>query len=75
MPAQVLTGPGRDRESASTKLPETAARINVRWFPGLKQAWRVLWLDNVYGITSVELDETGMREYRLLCSGGLTDGR
>lgn len=75
MPAEVLTGPGREASAANTKLAETAARINVRYFSGLDSKWRVVWLSHIYNITSVEMDETGVKEYRLRCSAGLTDGR
>jgi len=75
VPAEVLTGPGREASAASTKLAETSARINLRYFDGLDPKWRVVWGDRVYDITSVEMDETGVKEYRLRCSAGLTDGR
>jgi head-tail adaptor len=86
-PAQVLTGPGRERHAADTKLAETAARINFRWFPGLEENMRILWPhdgtfdsdDNfsgkVYDIISIETDATDRREYRIRCKDGLTDGR
>lgn len=73
VPAQVLTGPGRELHAAETKLAETDARINMRWFEGLDEAMRVTWDGKVYGIISIETDETARREYRLRCKG-LTDG-
>lgn len=74
-PAQVLTGPGRELASANTKLAETAARINMPWFPELTPECRILWCDMIFDITAVDLDETGRQEYRLRCKDGLTDGR
>lgn len=86
-PAQVLTGPGRERHAAGTKLAETTARINLRWFPGLNESWRILWPHDgtfdsdgvfggkVYDIISMETDLTARREYRLRCKDGLSDGQ
>lgn len=74
VPAEVLTGPGRELLAAGAKQAETTARINLRWFPGLLPTMRVLWDGRVYNITSLETDATGRREWRLRCSDGLTDG-
>lgn len=75
VPAEVFTGPGREPIAANTKQAETALRVNLRWFPGLKENWRLLWDGNVYDISSIETDVTARREYRLRCTGGLTDGQ
>lgn len=75
VPAEVLTGPGREMMAADAKHAETAARINLPWFPGLNPKSRVLWEQGVYDITSVETDATGRREYRLRCKDGLSDGQ
>jgi SPP1 family predicted phage head-tail adaptor len=75
VPAEVLTGAGRELNAAGTQQAETAARINLRWFPGLLPTWRVLWDGNIYNITGTSTDITGRREWRLVCSGGLSDGR
>ena len=74
VPAEVLTGPGREVHAADTKLAETAARINLRWFPGLRHDMRILWDGRVFDILSIETDATARREYRLRCKDGLTDG-
>lgn len=74
VPAEVLTGPGRELHAAGTKLAETSARINLRWFPGLSHEMRILWDGKVYDIVSIETDATARREYRLHCKDGLTDG-
>lgn len=75
VPAEVFTGPGREPIAANAKQAETALRVNLRWFPGLKENWRLLWDGNVYDISSIETDLTARREYRLRCTGGLTDGQ
>lgn len=74
VPAEVLTGPGRELHAAGTKLAETTARINLRWFPGLREDMRILWDGKVYDILSIETDSTARREYRLRCKDGLSDG-
>lgn len=74
VPAEVLTGPGRELHAAGTKLAETTARISFRWFPGLLATMRILWDGKVYDIISIETDATARREYRLNCKDGLSDG-
>lgn len=74
VPAEVLTGPGREFEGAATKNAETAARINLRWFPGLQYGWRVLWDGRRFDIQSIETDATGRQEYRLRCVDGPSEG-
>jgi head-tail adaptor len=74
VPAEVLTGPGREIHAAGTKLAETTARINMRWFPGLREDMRILWLDSVYDIVSIEMDATARREYRIRVRDGASDG-
>lgn len=75
VPAEVLTGPGRDQIAAGIKHSDVAARINLRWFPGLKPNWRVLWDGQVFAITGTSTDVSGRREWRLVCTAGLTDGQ
>ena len=75
VPAEVLTGPGRESVEAGSKQAEVAARINCRWFPGLSQAWRILWDDQVFNIVGKSTDASGRQEWRLVCSAGLSDGR
>ncbi|UXC34783.1 phage head closure protein [Cupriavidus gilardii] len=74
VPAEVLTGAGKEFVSAATKNVDTTARINLRWFPGLEQDWRVLWDGRVYDIQSIETDVTGRREWRLRCVDGPSEG-
>lgn len=75
VPAEVLTGPGREPIAANAKQAETALRVNLRWFPGLQPDWRLVWQGVAYDIFSIETDVTNRREYRLKCTGGLTDGQ
>lgn len=74
IPAEVLTGPGREPIAEGAKFAETAARIQLRWFPGLDPAWRILHDDRVFDIVSVETDRTERYEYRLRVRQGLSDG-
>lgn len=74
VPAEVLTGPGREPMVADAKWSETAARINCRWFPGLTQQMRIVWDGRNFDIVSIETDATNRREYRLRVKAGLTDG-
>lgn len=74
IPAEVLTGPGREFNAADAKQAETSARVNLRWFPGLQPTWRLLWQGKAYDILSIETDATGRREYRIRCREGVTDG-
>lgn len=75
VPAEVLTGPGREFNAGGQVQAETAARITLRWFEGLDPKWRILWDGHVYNIGSIETDATARREYRLRCTGGVNDGQ
>lgn len=75
VPAEVLTGPGREFRAAGTTQAETTARINLRWFPELVETWRILWDGRIYNISSAETDATGRKEWRLRCEDGVTDGQ
>lgn len=65
IPAEVLTGPGREGIAAAKVISETDARITLRWFPGLDYADRIVWDGNNYGIVEITTDATGRKEYRL----------
>lgn len=75
VPAEVLTGAGKEMIEGDARQGETTARINLRWFPGLTQAMRILWDGQVYNIKSIETDLTARREYRLRCTAGVNDGQ
>jgi SPP1 family predicted phage head-tail adaptor len=75
VPAEVLTGAGREFDQAGAIQGEIAARINLRWFPGLTQSMRIVWDSNIFNIRSIETDLTGRQEYRLKCVAGYNDGQ
>jgi head-tail adaptor len=74
IPANVLTGPGREAQMAGTMQHEAPIRVAFRWFPGLTTKMRLVWDGKPYNILSIETDETARREYRVACSGGVNDG-
>lgn len=75
VPAEVLTGPGKEAIAAAKIVSETDARITLRWFPGLDYADRIIWDGSIYSITEITTDATGRREYRLRVSKGERNGR
>ena len=77
VPAEVLTGPGREFLQSGQMQSDIAARIRVPWFPGgIKSSWRVLWDGQVFNIKGIpDLDPSGRREYRIKCTAGLNDGQ
>lgn len=80
VPAEVLTGPGREGIAAGAERAETDARINLRWLPGIDTQMRVIWESEPNGqrpefsIQTMELDATGMGEIRLRCVHGRERG-
>lgn len=75
VPAEVLTGAGREFNQSGQVQSEIAARITCRWFPGLMASWRIVWDGNYYNVASWETDATGRREYRIKCTTGVNDGQ
>lgn len=74
VPAEVLTGPGREFLTSGQLQTQIDARITCRWFPGLMGSWRVVWDDVVYSILWWETDPTSRRELRIRCQLGVNDG-
>ena len=77
VPAEVLTGLGREFRESGTTQAETTARLNIRWFPVDRielYQWRILWDGRTYNISSAETDRTARREWRLKCTDGVNDG-
>ena len=74
VPAEVLTGPGRELRAAGGRQAEADARITLRMAEPLMPTDRVIWRDVAYDIVSIEEDRTGTREYRLIVKAGLRDG-
>lgn len=61
VPAEVLTGPGRELVASGAPHVQVDARINLRWFPMADTALaecRVLWDGRIFDITSVSTDVT-----------------
>ena len=77
VPAEVLTGPGREFLQSGQMQSDVAARIRVPWFPGgIDASWRVLWDGRVFDIKGdPDLDASGRREYRIKCKAGVNDGQ
>lgn len=74
VPAQCLTGPGREAKLAGAPQAAATLRVAFRWFPGLRATDRIVWQSVAYDIAGIETDATGRREYRVTCTGGLNDG-
>lgn len=75
VPAEVLTGAGREFNASGQVQAETAARVSLPWFDGLQASWRIQWDGQVFNIGSIETDATARREYRLRCTAGVNDGQ
>lgn len=77
VPAEVLTGAGREFIQSGQQQADVAARITCRWFPGgIRSDWRVLWDGIVLNIQGLpETDATSRREYRFKCSAGVNEGQ
>lgn len=76
VPAEVLTGPGRDAIAADAQQADVSARINLRYLPGLTGKMRIVWDGRLFNIIGEpDLDPTARREWRCKCSAGISDGR
>lgn len=75
VPAEVLTGAGKEAVNSATTMASVDARINIRWFPGLNEKMRVVWQGKPYNIVGLTTDITGREEWRMQCAAGLSDGR
>lgn len=65
VPAEVLTGAGREYVQSGATQSEYNARMNLRWFPNLNTKMRIVWDGSTYDIVSIETDATARQEYRL----------
>ncbi|WP_417393656.1 head-tail adaptor protein [Gimesia sp.] len=74
IPAEVLTGAGREAAMAGARFAEVDVRVNLRWFPykrlDLYQC-RLIWDDEIFDIVDVQTDVTTCREWRLKCKAGI----
>ena len=69
VPADVLTGPGRDFREAGAVQSDVVLRVSFRWFDGLLSTHMIEYLGLGYEIRSIEKDATGRLEYRVQCVG------
>jgi len=75
VPAEVLTGPGREFVQSGQIQADVVARIRCPWFPGILPSWRILWDGFVFNIGGIpDMDASGRREYRIKCTAGVNDG-
>lgn len=65
VPAEVLTGVGREYVQSGATQSEYSARMNLRWFPGLNTKMRIVWDGATFDIVSIDTDATARQEYRL----------
>jgi SPP1 family predicted phage head-tail adaptor len=74
VPAEVLTGPGRDAIAAGANQNEATCRINIRYFDISRTELvncRITWEGRIFTIISAEQDVTARREWRLTCKEGM----
>ena len=74
VPAEILSGLGKESESSSVKRGQKSARISFRWTDGITEEMRIIHNNIAYDIAAIDYDATGRREIRLSCISGLTDG-
>lgn len=68
VPAEVLTGPGREVIASGAPQESGVARVTIRWFPISDERLgrcRLVWNGRAYRIESVETDRTARQEWRL----------
>ena len=78
VPAEVLTGHGREFQGGNATQAEVSARVNLRWFPispTVLASWRLVWDGQMFNIQSAEMDATARREWRLRCVDGPSEGQ
>lgn len=78
VPAEVLTGPGREFQGGNATQAEASARVTLRWLPASPSVvvfWRMRWDGRIFNIESAEVDITARREWRLRCVDGPSEGQ
>lgn len=76
IPAEVLTGAGKESYAENSKFSEVVARINIRWFPYGQQdlyKCRIIWESQVFNIVDVQTDLTARQEWRFKCEAGVSN--
>lgn len=75
VPADFLSGPGREFLAAEAIRAETVGRFELRYLPGITADMRVLWDDQVWNIKAPPIvDQSARREMTLLVGAGVNDG-
>ena len=77
VPAEVLTGAGREPTLGASERAETTARITTRWMPDdihTLMSYRILWQGRTYDIKGISTDATDRRWMRFECTDGVSDG-
>ena len=75
VPAEVLTGPGREPFTSAQFHSDTTARITTRWFacdPHDLQKLRIEWDGRDYDVKAFITDATARRWYRFECVDGMS---
>jgi head-tail adaptor len=72
VPAEVLTGPGRESVPADQPISTVAARITVRYLSQLASPYglRITHGDDIYHVETFHADATGMKQITMVCSKG-----
>ena len=75
VPADFVSGPGREFLAAEAIRAETVGRFVLRYLPGITADMRVLWDGLVWSIKAPPIvDRTARREMTLLVGAGVNDG-
>lgn len=73
VPAEVLTGAGREATALGQQINTIAARITIRWIPGVVKGMRVLHGSDIYHVATQHTDATGRRWLTLVCTIGAVE--
>jgi SPP1 family predicted phage head-tail adaptor len=75
VPADFVSGPGREFLAAEAIRAETAGRFVMRYLPGITADMRVRWDGLAWNIKAPPIvDRTARREMTLLVGAGVNDG-
>lgn len=75
VPADFVSGPGREFLAAESIRAETAGRFEVRYLSGITAEMRVVWDGMVWSIKAPPIvDHTARRAMTLLVGAGVNNG-
>jgi SPP1 family predicted phage head-tail adaptor len=75
IPAEIAPLSGKELIAAAATQSKVAARIVIRYRPGVAPSMRVMHRDTTYGIEAVVPDRTSGVEYlTLFCTAGAAEG-